>query len=78
MTGVQTCALPIYIRGKGLIYGMELDFDCSGIVKEAMKKGLLINCVSGKVLRFLPPLIISESDIEEMAETVDKILAEIK
>lgn len=65
------------VRGKGLIYGMELDFDCSGIVKEAMKKGLLINCVSGSVLRFLPPLIISEPDIEEMSEILDNVFAEL-
>jgi len=62
------------VRGRGLIYGMELDFDCSGIVNEAMSKGLLINCAAGRVIRFLPPLIISESDIEEMSEILDEVL----
>jgi len=66
------------VRGKGLIYGMELEYGCSAVVEEAMRKGLLINCTSDGILRFLPPLIISESDIEEMAGILDKILAELK
>jgi len=66
------------VRGKGLIYGMELDFEGGGVVKSAMEQGLLLNCAAGKVLRFLPPLTITENEIEEMIETLDHLLAEAK
>jgi acetylornithine/succinyldiaminopimelate/putrescine aminotransferase len=66
------------VRGKGLIYGMELDFDGGDIVKSGLQRGLLLNCAAGKVLRFLPPLTITESEIDEMIETLDKLLAEAK
>lgn len=64
------------VRGKGLIYAMELDFDGSQIVNKAMNKGLLINNTATSALRFLPPLIISPVDIEKMADILGKILDE--
>ncbi len=65
------------VRGKGLIFGMELDFECGDIVKKVMEKGLLLNCAAGNVLRFLPALIIEESDIDEMAGIVGAALEEV-
>ena len=52
------------VRGKGLILGMELKMDGSGIVKEMMKRGFLINCTMGNVLRFLPPLIVTKEEVD--------------
>ena len=66
------------IRGKGLIYGMELDFEGGDIVQSALKRGLLLNCAAGKVLRFLPPLTITEGEIDEMFATLDSLLTEAK
>ena len=51
------------VRGKGLIIGMELKMDGNPIVKEMMKKGILINCTMGNVLRFLPPLIVTRGAV---------------
>ena len=61
------------VRGKGLILGMELNRDGSSIVKEMLKKKILINCTMGNVLRFLPPLIVTEEEIDRVV----KALAEV-
>ncbi|MCK4401889.1 aspartate aminotransferase family protein [bacterium] len=53
------------IRGIGLMIGVELDFECKEIVEKCQKAGLLINCASDNVLRFLPPFIVSEKDIDK-------------
>lgn len=56
------------IRGKGLIIGMELADGIKGgdIVKDCLNRGLLINCVGDKTLRFIPALIVGEKEIDEM------------
>ena len=63
------------VRGKGLIYGMELEFEGGELVKDALDKGLLMNCAAGTVLRFLPPLTITKGEIKEMITTLDGLLA---
>lgn len=54
------------VRGKGLMLGMELSIEGGEIVKEAYKKGFIINCTAGRVLRFLPPLTIKEEEIDKL------------
>jgi acetylornithine/N-succinyldiaminopimelate aminotransferase len=61
------------VRGRGLLVGMELDFDAADIVKDALKEGYVINHTMGKVLRFVPPLIVVEEDIDGLLEILDKI-----
>ncbi|MDJ0600292.1 MAG: aspartate aminotransferase family protein [Crocosphaera sp.] len=62
------------VRGWGLINGMEINEEMSitsiDIVKVAMEEGLLLAPAGPKVLRFVPPLIVSE---EEIDEAVDKL-----
>ncbi|MBN2427991.1 MAG: acetylornithine transaminase [Deltaproteobacteria bacterium] len=64
------------IRGRGLFIGMELDIPGGEIVNQAMGKGLLINCTAGKVLRFVPPLIVTREEIDEAIDILDLILKE--
>ena len=64
------------IRGRGLLIGMELDIEGGEIVNRAMEKGLLINCTAGKVLRFVPPLIVTREEIDEALDILDPILQE--
>ncbi|ALC15710.1 acetylornithine aminotransferase [Desulfuromonas soudanensis] len=64
------------IRGRGLILGMELSIDGGEIVTKALQRGLLINCTVGCVLRFVPPLIVSRAEIDEMIAILDGIFAE--
>ncbi|SEM15167.1 acetylornithine aminotransferase [Syntrophus gentianae] len=64
------------IRGRGLIQGMELTIQGSDIVRSCMEKGLLINCTNENVLRFVPPLILSKSDIDRAVEILGKAMGE--
>lgn len=66
-------------RGWGLINGLEIkaDLDLTSIqvVKAAMENGLLIAPAGPKVLRFVPPLIVSEAEVDEAIAILDKTLA---
>ncbi len=63
------------VRGQGLILGAELDRDGAGIAASCLEKGLLINCAAGKVLRFIPPLIVTKDEIEQGMDILEKVLA---
>jgi predicted acetylornithine/succinylornithine family transaminase len=63
------------IRGKGLILGLELEIEGTKIVDACMQEGLLINCTAYKVLRFVPPLTITQKEIEHGLAILDKVLA---
>ncbi|MDI6703704.1 MAG: aspartate aminotransferase family protein [bacterium] len=61
------------VRGKGLLIGVELTFKGEGIVNECLNRGVLINCIQGNVLRFLPPLNITKEDIDKVIDTLEKV-----
>ena len=65
----------IEARGKGLMIGIELARPCAELVGRALERRLLINVAAEKVVRLLPPLIISDA---EMNEIVDVVCALIK
>jgi acetylornithine/succinyldiaminopimelate/putrescine aminotransferase len=66
------------VRGKGLILGMELKIeDGRPIVIEMMKRGFLINCTMGNVLRFLPPLIVTKKEIDQMLKALEEVFKKI-
>ena len=44
------------------------------IVNECLSEGIIINCTVGKVLRFIPPLIISEEQVDEVISALAKVL----
>lgn len=52
------------IRGKGLMIGVELDMPGKDIVTEMLHNGLIGNCASGNVMRFVPPLVITKEEID--------------
>ena len=67
------------IRGEGLILGAQLDKPKrSGveIINECMKRGAIINCTVGTVLRFIPPLIITREQVDEVINILDSVLGE--
>jgi acetylornithine/succinyldiaminopimelate/putrescine aminotransferase len=55
---------------------MELGFEGSEIVTRCMEKGFLINCTMGNVLRFLPPLIVTPEEVDQLIGTMDGIFGE--
>jgi acetylornithine/N-succinyldiaminopimelate aminotransferase len=66
------------VRGKGLILGMELTIDGSSIVKEMLKKKILINCTMGNVLRFLPPLIVTKEEVDRVTQALGEVFQGLK
>ncbi|RTZ92645.1 MAG: aspartate aminotransferase family protein [Deltaproteobacteria bacterium] len=65
------------VRGRGLIVGIKLSVPCKEMVAKAFERGLLINCTQESVLRMLPPLIISEKEVEEMFKILEDIFEEV-
>jgi acetylornithine/N-succinyldiaminopimelate aminotransferase len=66
----------VEVRGKGLMLGIELDAPAPDLVKRALSAGLLINVTHERVLRLLPPLILSDAEADEIVQRVVKLLKE--
>ncbi len=66
------------IRGQGLMIGVELDFPGKQLVLNAMAEGLLINCTHDTVLRFLPPYIITDQDIDRAVGILKGVFKKVK
>jgi len=62
------------VRGKGLMIGVELKFEVKDILMEGIKNGLLLLYSGRNILRFLPPLVISEEDTVKTLQILDKLL----
>jgi predicted acetylornithine/succinylornithine family transaminase len=60
--------LILEVRGMGLVMGMELDRNAGSLVERCARKGLLVGAAYENVLRFLPPLIVTEKEIDEALE----------
>ncbi|OZG70653.1 aspartate aminotransferase family protein [Hahella sp. CCB-MM4] len=58
------------IRGKGLMIGIEMKEPCPELVPLAQAQGLLINVTQDKVIRLLPPLVMSDADADYLANTL--------
>jgi acetylornithine aminotransferase len=67
----------VEVRGIGLMIGMELSIPAGEIVARALSQGLLLNVAQDTVLRFLPPLIVTSAEIDEMLQILEGILAEL-
>jgi acetylornithine aminotransferase len=62
------------VRGKGLMLGIEMSFTCSNLVKDLFNKSILSNCTNENVVRLLPPLIISKSDLDFFLYNFEELL----
>ena len=62
------------VRGKGLMVGVELTKPGAEYVDKLREAGFLINCTADKVLRFVPPLIITKEEVDEFVKALDEIL----
>ena len=63
-----------HVRGKGLMLALQLSQDPAPIVTAARERGLLIITAGTNTLRFVPPLIISEAEIEEGMKILDEAM----
>ena len=68
----------IEVRGLGLLVAVELSSDIAdGVVKACLDEGLLLNAVKPSALRFMPPLIIGESEVDEAMGILEGVLAKV-
>lgn len=61
-------------RGKGLIQGLELSINPKDLIAKALDNGLILFSAGTNVIRFVPPLIISKADVDEMITKLKKCL----
>jgi acetylornithine/N-succinyldiaminopimelate aminotransferase len=61
------------VRGLGLLQGLEVEIDAKAVVADCLTRGVLVNATSERVLRFVPPLIISQAEIDRVLETLSSI-----
>jgi len=65
------------VRGKGLMWGLELDRDATAVVPAALQQGVIVNRTAEKVVRLLPPLVITEADADEALGRLDAALGAV-
>ncbi|HET9703090.1 MAG TPA: aspartate aminotransferase family protein [Vicinamibacterales bacterium] len=65
------------VRGAGLMRGLELTVDAQPVVAAALQNGLLVNRTAEKVVRILPPLIVTAAEIDEATRILDGALAAV-
>ncbi len=65
------------VRGTGLMQGMEFSVPAGDIAGRCLKKGLLLITAGPDVIRFVPPLVITKEDIDEMIFMLDGVLSDM-
>jgi predicted acetylornithine/succinylornithine family transaminase len=65
------------VRGAGLIWGIELSCDAAPVVPAALERGVIVNRTAERVVRLLPPLIISEAEADLALGRLDAALAAV-
>jgi acetylornithine/N-succinyldiaminopimelate aminotransferase len=66
----------VEIRGRGLIIGVLLDRPCGELVERALGLGLLINVTAERMVRLLPPLILSDAEAADLVERLANVIRE--
>jgi acetylornithine aminotransferase len=67
----------VAIRHLGLMIGIEMDRPCTELVGQALAQGLLINVTADSVIRLLPPLLIEDTQIEQLTDTLAALIQEL-
>ena len=64
-------------RGMGLMQGLEFDRPVGPVVNKALEQGLLLISAGSNIIRFVPPLIITEKNVDEMISILDSVLSQL-
>ncbi|HQR47284.1 MAG TPA: aminotransferase class III-fold pyridoxal phosphate-dependent enzyme, partial [Thermoanaerobaculia bacterium] len=64
------------VRGRGLIWGIELDREASPVQKKLLERGFVVGTARSKVLRLLPPYVVPKAALRAFLGTLDDILKE--
>ncbi len=65
------------VRGAGLMWGLELNVDATAVHEAAIRHGVLVNRTAGKVIRLLPPLVITEAELDRALGLLDAAFSEV-
>ena len=66
------------VRGRGLLKALEFDRDIAdSVLMACLDRGLLVNKVKPNTLRFIPPLIIGEKEVDQAMGILEEVLAEV-
>ncbi|MDX1627893.1 MAG: aspartate aminotransferase family protein [Fulvivirga sp.] len=65
------------IRGLGLMQGVVFDFETKPLVAKMLENGVIVNATAENVLRLVPPLVISEEEMDKVVEVMVKSLKEL-
>lgn len=66
------------VRGMGLIWGIELTIDGDALHRDFLGEGVILNCLKGKILRLLPPLIAKKEEVDIFIDVADRIFERYK
>lgn len=64
-------------RGMGLMQGLVFDMPVGPVINKALEKGLILINAGTDIIRFVPPLVITEEDVDRMTELLDAAIAEV-
>ena len=70
------CAGVVDVRGLGLLIGIELDRPCAKLVQMALERRLLINVTAERVVRLLPPLVMSDQEAAQLVDTLCPLIVD--
>jgi acetylornithine/N-succinyldiaminopimelate aminotransferase len=66
------------VRGLGLMIGVEFKYETKPLVMKLLENGVIANATAGNVLRLVPPLIISEKEIQLLIKIISKSISQIQ
>ena len=64
-------------RGAGFMQGLELNKPVADVINKALDKGLILINAGAEIIRFVPPLIITKEDVDDMIEILDSCLGDL-
>jgi acetylornithine/N-succinyldiaminopimelate aminotransferase len=67
----------VEVRGAGLMWGLELSADAAAVYEAAIRQGVLVNRTADSVIRLLPPLIITEAELDRALGMLDAAFSEV-
>ena len=64
-------------RGAGFMQGLELNKPVADVINKALEKGLILINAGANIIRFVPPLIITKEDVDDMIKILDSCLGDL-
>ncbi len=74
-TLARQCSCIQDVRGMGLLQGLELSVDGKPLVMDCLERRVIINCTMGRILRLIPPLLISNAQIDRLVSVLGDVLS---